>query len=116
MKKQDITTQLMEWYGEHARSLPWRAKMGSKEQADPYHVWISEIMLQQTRVEAVRGYYQRFLERLPRVADLAQISEGELMKLWQGLGYYNRARNLQKAAQVIMEEYGGVFPQKYEER
>lgn len=111
----DIAGLLLDWYALHARKLPWRQKNGSEERPDPYHVWISEIMLQQTRVEAVKGYYQRFLEYLPEVADLAQIPEDELMKLWQGLGYYNRARNLQKAAAVIMEEYHGVFPDEYDQ-
>lgn len=78
-------------------------------------IWISEIMLQQTRVEAVKGYYARFLERLPDVQALAEVKEQELMKLWQGLGYYNRARNLKKAAQMIMTQYDGVFPDTYEE-
>lgn len=108
-----IVKPLLEWYDSHARELPWR--QGEADGCNPYHVWISEIMLQQTRVEAVRGYYRRFLDRLPRVADLAAVPEDELMKLWQGLGYYNRARNLQKAAQRIMDEYGGRFPGEYEQ-
>ena len=100
---------LLLWYREHARSLPWRS--------DPtaYHVWISEIMLQQTRVAAVLGYYQRFLEAVPTVSHLAALPEDQLMKLWQGLGYYSRARNLQKAARQIMEQHGGQFPITYEE-
>ena len=88
--------------------LPWRSD------PTPYHVWVSEIMLQQTRVAAVLGYYARFMEALPAVADLAAVEEDKLMKLWQGLGYYNRARNLQKAARQIVEEHGGVFPDTYE--
>ena len=100
---------LLEWYREHARVLPWRSD------PTPYHVWISEIMLQQTRVAAVLGYYTRFLEALPTVADLAAAEEDRLMKLWQGLGYYNRARNLQKAARQIMEDFGGIFPNTYED-
>ena len=99
---------LLQWYRENARVLPWRSD------PTPYHVWISEIMLQQTRVAAVLDYYRRFLEELPTVAHLAAVEEDKLMKLWQGLGYYNRARNLQKAARQIMEEYGGVFPDRYE--
>jgi A/G-specific adenine glycosylase len=99
---------LLEWYREHARVLPWRSD------PTPYHVWISEIMLQQTRVAAVLGYYARFLEALPTVADLAAVEEDRLMKLWQGLGYYNRARNLQKAARQIMGEFHGDFPSTYE--
>lgn len=105
----EIVEPLMEWYGTHARSLPWR------DNPTPYHVWLSEIMLQQTRVEAVKGYYERFLEALPDVSHLAAVREERLMKLWQGLGYYNRARNLQRAARVICEEYAGQFPQSYEQ-
>ena len=99
---------LLQWYHENARVLPWRSD------PTPYHVWISEIMLQQTRVAAVLGYYARFMEALPAVADLAAVEEDRLMKLWQGLGYYNRARNLKKAARQIVEEHGGVFPDTYE--
>ena len=91
------------WYREHARALPWR-----RDRA-PYHVWLSEIMLQQTRVEAVRGYYSRFLETCPDIPALAACPE-VLYKLWQGLGYYTRVRNLQKAAQCICRGYGGEFP------
>ena len=88
--------------------MPWREQKGA------YEVWISEIMLQQTRIEAVKGYYDRFLKRLPAVKDLAEIPQEELMKLWEGLGYYNRARNLQKAAQTVQDEYDGVLPADYE--
>ena len=98
---------LLPWFVRHARNLPWR------EDTDPYHVWLSEIMLQQTRVEAVKGYYQRFLTALPTIQALAEAPEDLLMKLWEGLGYYSRVRNLQKAARVIMEEYHGVFPSDY---
>ena len=100
---------LLAWYEEHARILPWR------ENPEGYRVWISEIMLQQTRVEAVKPYFERFLEALPDVASLASVEDDRLMKLWEGLGYYNRARNLKKAAGVIMEEYGGKMPEQYEE-
>ena len=103
-----LPVPLLQWYREHARSLPWRSD------PTPYHVWVSEIMLQQTRVAAVLEYYRRFLEELPTVAHLAAVEEDRLLKLWQGLGYYNRARNLQKAARQIMEEFGGVFPDTYE--
>ncbi len=99
---------LLEWYRDHARVLPWR------EDPTPYHVWVSEIMLQQTRVAAVLGYYARFMEEVPDVAALAALPEERLMKLWQGLGYYNRARNLQAAARQIMEKHGGVFPTDYD--
>ena len=100
---------LLEWYGENARKLPWRSD------PTPYHVLLSEIMLQQTRVAAVLGYYERFLEAAPTVEDLANLRSERLLKLWEGLGYYNRARNLQKAARQIMEEFGGEFPSAYED-
>lgn len=103
-----FTPHLLEWYEQNARVLPWR------NNPNPYHVWLSEIMLQQTRVVAVLDYYRRFLEELPTIAHLATCPEEKLMKLWQGLGYYNRARNLQKAAIQIMEQFDGVFPSTYE--
>ena len=103
-----LPNTLLPWYRQNARALPWR------EDTEPYHVWISEIMLQQTRVEAVWTYYLRFLEQLPDIHTLAKAQESQLLKLWEGLGYYNRARNLQKAAQVIEEQYGGQFPNQYE--
>jgi len=98
---------LLPWYEKNRRELPWR------KDREPYHVWLSEIMLQQTRVEAVKGYYARFLEQLPTVEHLADASEELCHKLWEGLGYYSRVRNLQKAARRIMEEHGGVFPWDY---
>ena len=98
---------LLPWYETAKRDLPWR------QDRSPYHVWLSEIMLQQTRVEAVKGYYSRFLDRLPTIADLAEVEETELLKLWEGLGYYSRVRNLQKAARVIMAQHGGSFPRDY---
>ena len=98
---------LLVWYRENARDLPWRSH------PTPYRVWLSEIMLQQTRVAAVLDYYRRFLETAPTVAHLAALPEDQLMKLWQGLGYYSRARNLQKAARQIVEEHGGTFPNTY---
>ncbi len=100
---------LLSWYDKNRRILPWR------EDPSPYHVWVSEIMLQQTRVEAVKAYYDRFMKALPDIASLAGANDEELLKLWEGLGYYNRVRNLKKAAVVIMEEYGGVMPSEYEE-
>ena len=100
---------LVEWFREILRDLPWRKRM------DAYRVWISEIMLQQTRVEAVKPYYERFLKELPDVKALAEVPEDRLLKLWEGLGYYNRARNLKEAACQIMEKYGGRFPETYEE-
>ena len=101
---QNITAPLVNWYEANRRPLPWR------QDQEPYHVWISEIMLQQTRIEAVISYYQRFMEALPTVEALAATPEEQLLKLWEGLGYYSRARNLKKAATVIMNEYGGQFP------
>ena len=100
---------LLSWFGDNARDLPWR------HDPDPYRVWVSEIMLQQTRVAAVLGYYARFMAEFPTVRDLAEAPEDRLMKLWQGLGYYSRARNLQKAARQIMDRHGGVFPSDYGE-
>lgn len=99
---------LLQWYEYNRRILPWR------EEPTPYHVWVSEIMLQQTRVEAVKGYYDRFLTRLPDIAALAAAEEEELLKLWEGLGYYNRVRNMQKAARIIRKEYDGEMPADYE--
>ena len=98
---------LLPWFTKNRRDLPWR------KDKEPYHVWLSEIMLQQTRVEAVKGYYQRFLTHLPTIADLANAEENELLKLWEGLGYYSRVRNLQKAAKKIIDEHG-EFPQEYD--
>lgn len=99
---------LLEWYAHHARILPWR------EEPTSYRVWVSEIMLQQTRVEAVKPYFERFMERLPNAAALAACPEDELLKLWEGLGYYNRVRNMQKAAKQVVEQYDGVLPADYE--
>ncbi len=104
-----LPAALVEWYQHAARALPWR------RDREPYHVWLSEIMLQQTRVEAVKGYYARFLQELPTIRDLALVDEDKLLKLWEGLGYYNRARNLKKAANQILERYGGAFPKTYAE-
>ena len=101
--------ELLAWYDAHKRDLPWRRTQ------DPYKIWISEIMLQQTRVDTVIPYYERFLDWFPTVADLAQAPEEKLLKAWEGLGYYSRVRNMQKAAQQIMENHGGVFPSSYEE-
>lgn len=103
----DTIPYLLHWYDYNKRILPWR------EEPTPYHVWVSEIMLQQTRVEAVRGYYARFLEKLPTITDLAKAPEEELLKLWEGLGYYSRVRNLQKAAKTLCEQYHGELPGDY---
>ena len=99
---------LLPWYRSNRRELPWR------QTKEPYHVWLSEIMLQQTRVEAVKGYYARFLEKLPTVQALASCDDEILHKLWEGLGYYSRVRNLKKAAIQIMTEHDGKFPGEYE--
>lgn len=104
----ELPPRLLPWYKANARDLPWR------RDRHPYHVWVSEIMLQQTRAEAVCSYYNRFLSALPTVQDLAEADTQVLLKLWEGLGYYNRARNLQKAAQIIVNEYAGIFPNSYE--
>ena len=101
--------RLLEWYRENRRDLPWR------HTSDPYCIWISEIMLQQTRVEAVKPYYARFLETCPNVQALAELPQERLYKLWEGLGYYSRARNLQKAARTVVEQYGGEMPRTYRE-
>ena len=105
---EQIVKPLLLWYDGHARVLPWR------EDNSPYRVWVSEIMLQQTRVEAVKPFFERFVRSLPDVQALAGCPEDRLLKLWEGLGYYNRARNMQKAARIIVQEYGGEFPADYE--
>ena len=99
---------LLEWYRDNARPLPWRTPL------DPYRVWVSEIMLQQTRIEAVIPYFERFMAELPTVRDLAAVSDERLMKLWEGLGYYSRARNLKKAAVQICDQYDGALPADFE--
>ncbi len=100
----ELAQLLLAWYDVNRRDLPWR---GTR---DAYRVWVSEVMLQQTRAETVKEYYLRFINALPEIADLAAVDEDRLLKLWQGLGYYSRARNLQKAAHVVMTEYGGELP------
>ncbi len=99
---------LLDWYDAGARVLPWRSD------PQPYHVWLSEIMLQQTRVEAATPYFERFLAELPTIADLAAAPEEQLLRLWEGLGYYNRVRNLQKAARLVVEQYGGQLPADFD--
>ena len=99
---------LTDWYGTHARPLPWR------QEVTPYRVWISEIMLQQTRIEAVRPYFARFMREIPDVRALAAVPDDRLLKLWEGLGYYSRARNLKKAAIVLCRDYGGELPPDYD--
>ena len=106
---QQLPAPLLAWYDAARRSLPWR------ETVSPYRTWVSEIMLQQTRVSAVIPYFERFMEALPTVEALAGADESQLLALWQGLGYYSRARNLQKAVKTIVHDLGGVFPDSYEE-
>lgn len=99
---------LSDWYRVHNRPLPWR------QSPTPYRVWVSEIMLQQTRIEAVLPYYERFMARLPDVPSLAEAPEDVLLKLWEGLGYYSRVRNMQRAAQLLCRDYGGELPADYD--
>lgn len=105
----EIVAPLLTWYDKNARVLPWR------ENTEPYRVWVSEIMLQQTQVDTVIPYYNRFMREIPDIKSLAELHEEKLMKLWEGLGYYSRARNLQKAARIIMTEFGGRFPEAFNE-
>ena len=107
--QQEWVRQLLAWYKENARPLPWR------DTPDPYRVWVSEVMLQQTRIEAVRPYFDHFMQKLPTIRALAQVPTERLMKLWEGLGYYSRARNLQAAARQLMDRYDGEMPASYEE-
>lgn len=109
MELTNIVKPLLTWYDSNARVLPWR------EDATPYRVWVSEIMLQQTRVEAVKPYFERFTRELPDVQALAQVPEDRLLKLWEGLGYYNRVRNMQKAAQKVVNEFAGGLPADYQQ-
>ena len=104
-----LRAPLLDWYADHRRVLPWR------EEPSPYRTWISEIMLQQTRVSAVLPYFERFLRELPDVFALSAVSEERLYKLWEGLGYYSRARNLRRAAQIVAEQYGGALPRSVDE-
>lgn len=105
----NLPSLLLPWYRANRRDLPWR------RDREPYHIWISEIMLQQTRVEAVKGYYARFLDTLPTIVSLAECHDDLLHKLWEGLGYYSRVRNLKKAAIAILEQHGGTFPRTHAE-
>ena len=107
-KKPDLTRKLLAWYDIHRRVLPWRAPEGHR--ADPYRVWLSEIMLQQTTVQAVAAYYRKFLQRWPTVRDLAEAPQDRVLAAWAGLGYYARARNLHATARLVASEMGGVFP------
>jgi A/G-specific adenine glycosylase len=112
MQKSSIhpfASTIITWYAENQRELPWR------KTKDPYAIWLSEIILQQTRVAQGLPYYERLLAAFPTVRDLAEAPEASLLRLWQGLGYYSRARNLQKAAQMVMRDFNGSFPQTYED-
>ncbi len=108
MDKATFAEPLLAWYDENKREMVWR------DQGNPYYTWISEIMLQQTRIEAAKEYFVRFTTELPDVESLARVSEERLMKLWEGLGYYSRARNLKKAAELLATEYNGELPKDYE--
>ena len=96
--------RLRAWYARHARDLPWRRR------GDPYPIWVSEIMLQQTQVATVKPYFERFLKRFPTIETLARADESEVLRAWEGLGYYRRARQLHQAARIIVDRHGGVFP------
>ena len=104
----ELRARLVAWYRVHRRDLPWRARDG--EAPDPYHVWLSEVMLQQTRVETVRPYYERWLERFPTLEALAEASQDEVLKEWEGLGYYSRARNFHQAVREVRATYNGRIP------
>lgn len=108
-----LSETLLSWYDRHRRELPWRVtpqERAKGRQADPYHVWLSEVMLQQTTVQAVKSYFEKFRSRWPRIQDLAAAPVEDVMAAWAGLGYYARARNLKKCAEAVAEQHGGVFP------
>src|SRR5687768_13214419 len=109
-EKRAFTTRLLRWYDRHRRDLPWRVSRGLDHPLNPYHVLVSEAMLQQTQVAAVVPYFLRFLARLPTISDLAAADEQEVLRLWQGLGYYSRARNLRAAAVKIVTDHNGQIP------
>ena len=108
MVLEEIVRPLVKWYRDNKRILPWRDKDNA------YYTWVSEIMLQQTRVEAVKPYFQRFITELPDIQSLAECPEEKLLKLWEGLGYYNRVRNMQEAAKTVKDEYNGRLPEDYQ--
>ena len=109
MDSTNFSTKLIDWYGKNKRDLPWR------NEQNPYKIWLSEIILQQTRVVQGLPYYNRFIQLFPTVQDLAQADEKEVLRAWQGLGYYSRARNLHKCAKIIVEKFEGIFPKTYEQ-
>ncbi|MCR4633922.1 MAG: A/G-specific adenine glycosylase, partial [Erysipelotrichaceae bacterium] len=106
--EKEAADALLDWYRKNKRSFPWR------DTGDPFDVWVSEIMLQQTRTEAVIGYFGRFKSQIKNIRDLSLIDEDELLRLWEGLGYYSRARSLKKCASTLMEQYDGKIPEDYE--
>ena len=108
-KSPRIAPRLLTWYRQHGRTLPWRGH------PDPYAVWVSEIMLQQTRVETVIPYFEKWMQLFPTVTDLAEASEQEVLNAWEGLGYYSRARNLHKAARIVVEQHNGELPRNLKE-
>jgi A/G-specific adenine glycosylase len=110
LRDEALATTLLDWYDRNARALPWRVPPGSSARPDPYRIWLSEVMLQQTTVAAVRDYFIRFTDRWPDVADLAAADDADIMAAWAGLGYYARARNLLKCARAIATDHGGRFP------
>ncbi len=109
MNQENIVAPLLAWYDQNKRHLPWR------EEIHPYKTWVSEIMLQQTRVDQAIDYFNRFMKRLPTIQDLANVDMDTLLKLWEGLGYYNRARNMKKMAEIVVRDYQGIIPSSYEE-
>src|SRR2546423_9043804 len=111
----DFVRRLLKWYGTNRRDLPWRRAVSSDAPLDPYRVLVSEAMLQQTQVATVIPYYHRFIARFPTVKDLAGADEQEVLRHWQGLGYYSRARNLRAAAQAIIRDHDGIVPDSHEQ-
>ncbi|MGH7972256.1 MAG: A/G-specific adenine glycosylase, partial [Limisphaerales bacterium] len=109
MKHRELITRLVAWFAETARDLPWRRT------GDPYGIWVSEVMLQQTQVKTVIPYWERWMRELPTIASLAKSKSEKIHKLWEGLGYYHRVRNMQRAAQLIVREHGGRFPMEFDE-
>ncbi|MEX2479130.1 MAG: A/G-specific adenine glycosylase [Gracilimonas sp.] len=109
MPKSDFSKHLLTWYQDHKRQMPWR------DEPDPYKIWVSEIMLQQTRVDQATPYFQSFISLFPTVYDLAKAEQQEVLKAWEGLGYYSRARNLHSAAKMVVDEYDGKLPETYDE-
>ncbi|MBK0327522.1 A/G-specific adenine glycosylase [Rhodobacteraceae bacterium F11138] len=114
LQEHDLAAVMLGWYDHHARALPWRMPPGDPTPPDPYRIWLSEVMLQQTTVATVRDYFHRFTTRWPTVIDLAAAPDGDVMGEWAGLGYYARARNLLKCARMVTERHGGKFPDSHD--